>query len=140
MSASSIRLYATLSANRYLLLKRTLAAVMAAIGIAHFAIPAPFLKIVPAYLPQPLLLVHLSGFFEICGGVGLLLPATRRIAAFGLLALFIAVFPANLNQAMHDIAFDPAHPLPSWALWGRLPLQLGFLWWAAQFTRKVEPR
>lgn len=132
------RLYAPLSPRGYLALQRTLAAVMTAIGIAHFALPAPFLKIMPAYLPQPLLLVYVSGFFEICGGLGLLVPATRRLAAWGLVALFIAVFPANLNQAMHAIAFDPAHPLPSWLLWGRLPLQLVFIGWALQFTRPRE--
>ncbi len=129
-----------LSPRAYRALKYALAGLMTAIGIAHFAVPEPFLKIVPAYLPAPLMLVYVSGFFEVCGGLGLLQPATRRLAAWGLVALFVAVFPANVHQAMHDIAFDPAHPLPSWALWGRLPLQLGFIGWALQFTRREEPQ
>lgn len=106
-----------------------LAANMVAIGIAHFASPEPFVKIVPAALPAPLALVYVSGAFEIAGGLGLLLPATRRLAGWGLVALYLAVFPANINMAVNGIQLGET-PLPTWALWLRLPFQLVFIAWA----------
>ena len=72
-----------------------LAILFITVGILHFARPQPFESIVPNYLPQPLLLVWISGVFEIAGGIGLLWTRSRRLAAFGLIALLIAVFPAN---------------------------------------------
>src|SRR5947208_1213386 len=68
-------------------------------GILHFVRPAPFVAIVPDYLPYPLTLVYVSGFFEILGGIGLFIPRVSRWAAWGLIALFIAVFPANIYMA-----------------------------------------
>ena len=113
------------------LLRTLLAAIMIAAGALHYLAPERFVPIVPAALPQPLALVYISGFFEILGGAGLLLPRTRRIAAFGLIALFIAVFPANVNMAVHGIGFDG----PRWVLWARLPLQAVLILWAWWFTR-----
>jgi len=112
-----------------------LALSMVGVGVAHFVVPGPFEMIVPDWLPAPLWLVWISGVFEILGGLGLLLPRTRVLAAWGLIALFIAVFPANLHQAMHGIQFDPANPMPPWAAWARLPLQLVFIAWAHWLTR-----
>ena len=80
------------------------------------------------------MLVYVSGFFEILGGIGLLVPATRRWAAWGLVALYVAVFPANVNMAVHRIGFDG----PSWVLWARLPLQAVLIAWAWWFTRPSE--
>jgi uncharacterized membrane protein len=124
-------------------LRVVLAVAMVAIGIAHFANPDPFVKIVPAFLPAPLLLVQVSGFFEIAGGVGLLVERTRVAAAWGLVALYVAVFPANVNQAVNGISFDPAHPIPQALLWARLPFQALFIAWAWWMTRgepAAEPR
>ena len=73
-----------------------LAIFMVAIGVLHFVRPKPFVRIVPKFLPAPLALVYISGFFEILGGIGLLIPETRAWAAWGLIALYIAVFPANI--------------------------------------------
>ena len=70
-----------------------------AVGVTHFTHPAFFLKIMPPALPAHLALVYLSGAFEILGGLGLLVPRTRRFAGWGLIALLIAVFPANLYMA-----------------------------------------
>src|SRR5271168_1753305 len=92
-------------------LRTLLAAGMMAIGVLHFANPAPFVHIVPAWLPAPLALVYISGFFEFLGGAGLLVPRVRRAAAWGLVALYVAVFPANLNMALHHISLDEAHPI-----------------------------
>ena len=110
---------------------------MAVAGINHFVHPAPYLGMMPEVLPAHLTLVYVSGVAEILGGLGLILPATRRLAAWGLIALLIAVFPANLNMALNHLPLGP-HVLPTWALWGRLPLQLLMIWWAASFTRR-EP-
>jgi uncharacterized membrane protein len=103
-----------------------LAAFMIAIGLAHFLAPAPFASIVPAWLPAPVTLVLVSGFFEIMGGVGLLLPRVRRAASWGLVALYVAVFPANVNMALHQIPAGGLHVPVVW-LWARLPLQIVFI-------------
>lgn len=104
-------------------LRWLLAAAMVGVGALHFVNPLPFVKIVPALLPAPLLLVYVSGAFEILGGLGLLWPRTRRAAGWGLVALYLAVFPANINMAVNGIQLG-ADALPEWALWARLPLQL----------------
>jgi uncharacterized membrane protein len=112
---------------------------MMTIGVLHFVNPAPFVKIVPAALPAPELLVYLSGFFEIAGGAGLLIPRARRWAAWGLIALYVAVFPANINMATNHISFDDAHPIPAAALWIRLPFQILFIAIAYWMTRPDAP-
>lgn len=105
-------------------------------GVLHFVRPAAYAAIVPDWLPAPVLLVYLSGVAEIAGGLGLILPATRRAAAWGLIALFVAVFPANVNMAIHAINPLGGEPLPAVALWGRLPLQLVLIYWAYVYTKR----
>ncbi len=103
-------------------------------GVAHFVNTEFFVSIVPPYLPAPLALVYVSGVFEILGGVGVLLPATRRAAGIGLVALLIAVFPANLHMALNPDGFV-AQGIPYWSLYARLPVQLlfiGWTWWATR--------
>jgi uncharacterized membrane protein len=113
--------------------KYILAAFMVFTGVAHFRAPQGFVRIVPDYLPSPLMLVYISGVFEILGGVGLLVPTTQKWAAWGLIALFIAVFPANVNMALNHIPFGKL-PTPQWVLWLRLPLQLVLMGWAWLYT------
>lgn len=108
---------------------------MIGVGVLHFVRPAPFVRIVPDWLPAPEALVYVSGSFEVLGGVGVLLPATRRWAAWGLVALYVAVFPANIHMAIHEIQFEPGGDMPAWAMWARLPLQAVFIAWAWWFTR-----
>ena len=103
-------------------------------GANHFIDPALYVAMMPDALPWPLELVYVSGVFEILGGLGLILPGTRRLAGWGLVALFVAVFPANLNMAVHHLPFG-GRPVPSWALWARLPLQLVFIAWALWASR-----
>lgn len=103
---------------------------MMAIGVTHFLDPEPFVRIVPDYLPAPLALVYVSGVFEVLGGVGVLLPQTRRAASWGLVALFLAVFPANVHMALNEIQLVPGGDLPVWAMWARLPFQAVFIAWA----------
>ncbi len=110
-----------------------LAALFVLAGVLHFVAPKPYVRMVPDYLPAHLALVYISGAFEILGGLLLLLPATRSFAAWGLIALLIAVFPANVHMALHHIGIG-AKPPPQWMLWARLPLQLVMIAWAYKFT------
>lgn len=104
------------------------------VGTLHFAVPDPFVKIVPDYLPYHLELVYISGFFEILGGIGILVPPVSQAAAWGLLLLFIAVFPANINMAVNEIDL-PGIPDSSALRWGRLPLQAVLIAWAWWYTK-----
>lgn len=111
---------------------------MIVVGTLHFATPDPFVRMMPAYLPWPLFLVHLSGAAEIAGGAGLFLPRLRRAASFGLIALYVAVFPANLNMALHNLPLGDQAVSPV-ALWLRLPLQLVLIAWAYWVGRPSPP-
>ena len=111
---------------------------MVSIGVLHFVDPEPFMRIVPPPLPARGA-VYLSGLFEILGGVGLVLPLTRRAAAWGLVALYVAVFPANIYMATAGIQLDPQAPIPDWAAWVRLPFQGVLVAWAWWFTRDDGP-
>ncbi|MDB6024066.1 MAG: DoxX family rane protein [Verrucomicrobiales bacterium] len=95
-------------------------------GANHFLNPGPYRAMMPSYLPWPVGLVAWSGVAEIVGGLGLLIPRVRPFAAWGLIALLVAVFPANLNVALHGWA---GVGFPQWSLWLRLPLQFLFIWW-----------
>ncbi|MCB9785319.1 MAG: DoxX family membrane protein [Deltaproteobacteria bacterium] len=115
-------------------LRWVLTVAMVAIGVSHFTDPAPFVAIVPPLLPAPLALVYISGFFEVLGGLGLVPRATRRAAGLGLVALYVAVFPANIYMAVADVPMNGQH-LPPALLWGRLPLQLVLIAWALWVSR-----
>src|SRR5438132_1559090 len=88
-------------------LKRALLWLMAAFyvvaGISHFANTGFYMRIMPDYLPLHLQLVYLSGVCEIALGLLVAIPATTRLAAWGIVALLIAVFPANINMLVHNI-------------------------------------
>lgn len=115
-------------------LRWILAVVMVAAGVNHFISPAPYVAMMPAVLPAPLALVYISGIAEIAGGLGLIPRATRKLAAWGLIALFIAVLPANINMAVNELPLG-TQTVPTWALWARLPLQIVLIAWAYWFTR-----
>jgi uncharacterized membrane protein len=117
-------------------LRVLLAVAMIAIGLVHFLAPGGFVRIVPEWLPAPLVLVLVSGFFEIAGGVGLLIPAVRRAAGLGLIALYLAVFPANIHMAMSDVQPTGFH-IPEAILWARLPFQALFIAWAWWCSRET---
>lgn len=95
-------------------------------GLLHFLRPEMYEAIIPDELPAHRELVYASGVAEIAGGLGLLHPRTRRLAGWGLIATLVAVFPANVNMAIRSERFTS---IPEWALWARLPLQLGFVAW-----------
>lgn len=112
-------------------LRALLGGAMIAVGIMHFTHAPFFEKIVPAWLPAARLLVQISGVFEIALGAATFVPPVRRWAGFGLVALYLAVFPANVNMALHP---ELGGDLPHWALWARLPLQALFIVWALWAT------
>jgi uncharacterized membrane protein len=107
-------------------------------GVSHFTNPDFFVSIVPPWLPAHLELVYVSGVFEILGGLGVLLPATRRLAGLGLLALLVAVYPANVHMAVNPEPFV-AQGTPLWALYLRLPFQFVFMAWVWWATRPEAP-
>lgn len=101
-------------------------------GINHFLDTDFYVNIMPSYLPLHRELVYLSGVFEIALGALLLFQRTTKLAAWGLIALLIAVFPANVQMALHPELYTQFSPT---ALWLRLPLQfvlIAFVYW---FTR-----
>jgi uncharacterized membrane protein len=100
-------------------------------GIGHFLKPEFYVQIVPPDFPSPKILVMVSGVCEIAGGVGLLIPWLRKFAGGGLIALLIAVFPANIYMALHPERFGFA----PWLLWARLPMQLVIGAWIWFVTR-----
>ena len=105
-----------------------------AAGLYHFINPDFYLKIMPPYLPWHLFLVYLSGLFEVALGIAILIPKFTRMAAWGLIALLITVFPANVHMALHPQLYPN---LPALGLWLRLPLQFVFIAWAYWHTRPV---
>jgi uncharacterized membrane protein len=112
----------------------SLAAFFIGAGVNHFVMPRPYEQIVPPRLAgNAKLLVQVSGVAELAGGVGVLLPATRRLSGWGLIALLAAVFPANVYMARESSHF---RKIPSWALYARLPLQPLMMLWAWRATRR----
>ncbi|MFP2963909.1 DoxX family membrane protein [Myxococcus sp. 1LA] len=99
-------------------------------GVMHFVMPARYAAMIPPQLPSPDLWVFLSGVAEVAGGLGLLLPRARRLAAVGLIALLLAILPANIHEAQANTA---AHvlPFPDWYFWLRIPFQLVYVAWVA---------
>jgi uncharacterized membrane protein len=103
-------------------------------GSFHFLAPHLYLRIMPPYLPAPLALVDVSGAIEMLGGAGLLIPTSRRVAAWSLVVLLFAVLPANIYMATAHLA-APGVMGHSWAQWLRIPLQLPLIYWTWLYTR-----
>ncbi|MFP2957658.1 DoxX family protein [Myxococcus sp. 1LA] len=114
-----------------LVLQYVLALLMVAAGLNHFRAPRMYERIMPPYLPFHGPLVFWSGVAEVLLGVGLAIPQTSRLAAWGLIALFVAVFPANLYMVQHPERF---RKIPPALLWLRLPLQGVLILWAWWYT------
>jgi uncharacterized membrane protein len=104
-------------------------------GVTHFTNRDFFTAIVPPYLPWPVMLVYVSGVAEIVLGVMLMVPATTQIAAWGLIALLVAVFPANIHMAMNPQLY-PGTPYAALLL--RLPMQGVMIALAYWFTRGAD--
>jgi uncharacterized membrane protein len=102
-------------------------------GVNHFVIPRAYQRIVPPGIGDPATLVTVSGVAEVLGGVGVFLPATRRLSGLALIALLAAIFPANLHMARNPEKF---HKIPRGLLYARLPLQPLAMVWAWRATRR----
>lgn len=102
-------------------------------GVMHFLRPRFYLAMMPPWLPAAAALVLVSGVFEILGGIGVLVPATRVIAGWGLIALLFAVLPANVQMLLNARA---AHASASTmaVLVARLPLQALLVYWVFRAT------
>ncbi len=116
-----------------LVLKYLLAALFVLAGTLHFTSPDYYRRIMPPYLPWHTFLVYLSGFFEVLFGVLLLVARCSRVAAWGMVALLVAVFPANIYMAMHPELYPD---IPPAALLLRLPLQAVLIAWAYWYTHR----
>ncbi|CAN5489640.1 DoxX family protein [soil metagenome] len=111
----------------------TLALLLIAAGSLHFIRPQFYVQIMPPDLPWHLELVYLSGLIEVLLGILLLIPRWSRLAAWGVIALLIAVFPANLYLFQHQEIL----PAPAWVHLLRLPLQGVLIYWAWTHTRQT---
>ncbi|WP_049979851.1 DoxX family protein [Halolamina rubra] len=107
-------------------------------GVSHFLAPRAFERVVPPQLPRPKALVYVSGAAEVLLGVGVLFERTRRLSAWGIIALLIAVFPANVYTVTDDVApelvperFADAARIAAWV---RLPFQAVLIGWAWLYT------
>ncbi len=102
-------------------------------GSLHFSNPDTYLAMMPDALPARLALVYVSGAAEIAGGVGLFIRPLQRAAAWGLVILLVAIFPANIKNALDSGV--SADGLPGWYHWVRLPFQAVYIWWVLWATR-----
>ena len=113
---------------------RLLALFFIGAGVNHFRAPRAYEQIVPPSMQrESARLVQISGVAELLGGIGVLLPRTRRLSGLSLIALLAAVFPANLYMAREPERFAK---LPRWALYARLPLQPLMMLWAWRATKR----
>ena len=106
--------------------------VFIAAGLNHFRDPAFYINIMPPYLPWHGELVAISGVAEVVLGVMMLYRRWAALAGWGLIALLVAVFPANVHMAMHPELYPS---IPPEVLWLRLPLQGVLIGWAYFYTR-----
>jgi uncharacterized membrane protein len=115
--------------------RTALAAFFGFAGTMHFVIPGSYEAMMPPSLPRHREAVVVSGIAEIVGAAAVLHPATRCLGRWWLLALLLAVFPANVHMAVNPEQIEglDLDKIPRWALWARLPLQpLAMLWvWRA---------
>ena len=102
-------------------------------GVNHFIRTGFYLRMMPPYVPFHLTMVQISGVAEIALGILLLIPGTAAAAAWGLIALLVAVFPANVQMALHPETFPE---FGATALWLRLPIQPMLIAWAYWYTRR----
>jgi len=104
-------------------------------GANHLLNPESYRKIIPGFLPYPGTLVYLSGLFEIIFGVLLVPRSTRKAAAWGIILLLVAVFPANIQMMLNYLHENRPY---AWVTVLRLPVQGLLIWWASLYVRKQE--
>ena len=100
-------------------------------GLMHFYKTKFYMRIMPPFIPFHMAMVYLSGAAEISLGILLFFPAYSAFAAWGIIVLLVAVFPANIY---HLTSTKPGRGIPRWVLYFRLPLQGALIWWAYLYT------
>ena len=103
-------------------------------GAMHFIRPREYRAIMPPYIPAHKEMVAVSGVAEIVGGLAALSPRTHQFARLWLIAVLIAVFPANVHMALHPDQIKGLPAIPRWLLWARLPVQGLFIAWVIHGT------
>ena len=115
-----------------------LAALLAVAGAGHFAAPQLFDAMIPDVLPgEPRAWTYASGVAELGVAAAVALPRTRRLGGYAAAALFVAVFPANVQMALD---WSDRSPVEQAIAWGRLPLQIPLIWWALRVARVERAR
>ena len=117
----------------YEVFKYLLALLLIIGGIAHFTMTGFYINAMPDYLPFHEMIVYISGVLEILLGVLLVIPKTTQKAAVGIVILFIAIFPANINMYLNHEDFPD---MSETSLLIRLPIQLVLIAWAYIYARK----
>lgn len=103
-------------------------------GVNHFWHTAMYVSIMPPHYTHPVGLVQLSGVAEILGGIGLLVPWSRRVAAWGIVAMLVVYFDVHVYMAMHADRFAT---IPAWVIYARLPLQFLLIAWAGVYAGRT---
>ena len=103
-------------------------------GVMHFIRPDYYVPMMPPYLPWHMFLIYLSGLAEVLLGLAVLVPSLRSLAAWGIILLLIAIFPANLHIALHNVPVFGAAEGAGIGNWIRLPFQLVLIAWAWWYT------
>ncbi len=114
-----------------------LALIFGVAGLLHFTHTQKFVQIVPLFIPMPEAVVYISGIFEILGAIGLLTLHYRKQAAFGLVLLLLAVFPANIYMAVKNIQLGGILNNPV-LQWMRIPFQGVLIWWVFWCTEEKK--
>lgn len=96
-------------------------------GVMHFVKPKMYMRIMPRYLPNHKLLVHLSGIAEIVLGLALCIPALKTVAIYGIIAMLIVFLLVHFYMLSGEKA---SAGIPTWILILRIPLQFGLMYWA----------
>jgi uncharacterized membrane protein len=104
-------------------------------GLMHFVQPDYYRPMMPPYLPWHAFLIYLSGLAELGLGTAVLIPSIRPLAAWGIILLLIAIFPANIHIAMHNVPVFGATEGAGIGNWIRLPFQAVLIAWAWWYTR-----
>ncbi len=117
--------------------QRALAGFFVTAGALHFLIPRRYEAMMPPSLPAHREAVIVSGIAELAGGAAVVPRRSRRLARWWLLALLVAVFPANVHMAVNpeQVRGLDLRRVPRWALWARLPLQPLAMVWVWRATR-----
>lgn len=103
-------------------------------GVNHFWHTAMYVSIMPPHYTHPVGLVQLSGVAEMLGGIGLLVPWSRRVAAWGIVAMLVVYFDVHVYMAMHADRFAT---IPAWVIYARLPLQFLLIAWAGVYAGRT---